>query len=341
MVARMPPATIAARMALRLLDHCRSRGVDGDALCRELGLSPAALGEPGARMPYQTIALLGERALALTGDQAFGLHLAQDVTRRDQIDAGLLLAMASPTVLVALEKVARYQRFWGDGDRAKLVRLPDGVAVRYALPGARGAYARHADECAMAEIALGVRALSGQDLAPRVVRFRHAAPRALDEHRQLFRCPLEFCAVHTEIELDASTCSTPMAHANATFMAIFQDEVERAIARLPASARASGEVRAALRAALASGGASLAATARLLGVSPRTLQRQLQAEHTSFAQVVDAVRQELARAYLDRGLSIPDVAALLGYADETAFHHAFRRWTGSTPRRHAPHARTD
>lgn len=331
----MASATIAARMVLRIVDHCRARGVDGESLCRELGLSPASLTEPGARVPYQTIALVGERALALTGDEAFGLHLAGDAGKREQIDAGLLLAMASPTVRVALEKVARYQRFWGDGDRTKLVRLRDGVAVRYALPGASGTYARHADECAMAEIAIGVRALSGHDLTPRVVRFRHGPPRALDEHRALFRCPVEFCAAHTEIELDESTCATPMAHANAMFSSIFEREVERAIARLPAAARASENVRSAVRAALGAGGATLAATARLLGVSPRTLQRQLRAEQTSFAGVLDAVRRELAGAYLDRGLSIPDVAALLGYADVTAFHHAFRRWTGSTPRRHA------
>jgi AraC-like DNA-binding protein len=337
----MPSSTIAARMVLRILDHCRSRGVDADALCRELALNPAALAEPGARIPYETIALVGERALALTGDEAFGLHLAGDVGRREQLDAGLLLAMASPTVLIALQNVARYQRFWGDGDRTKLVRLRDGVLIRYALPGARGAYARHADECAMAEIAIGVRALSGRDLAPRAVRFRHAPPRALDEHHQLFRCPVEFCAAHTEMELDESACSTPMAHANATFSSIFEQEVSRAIARLPAAARASENVRATVRAALASGGATLAATARLLRVSPRTLQRQLQAERTSFADVVDALRRELAGAYLDRGLSIPDVAALLGYSDETAFHHAYRRWTGSTPGRHAARGGTD
>jgi len=328
-------------MVLRILEHCRSRGVDGDALCRDAGVSAASLAEPGARIPYEIIAQIGERALALTGDEAFGLHLASDVSRRDQIDAGLLLAMASPTVLIALEKVARYQRFWGDGDRTKLVRLSDGVAVRYALPGARGSYARHADECAMAEIALGVRALSGRDLAPRVVRFRHARPSSVEEHRALFRCPIEFGAAHTEIELDESACSTPMTHANATFSSIFEHEVARAIARLPAAARVSENVRATVRAALTSGGATLAATARMLRLSPRTLQRQLRAEQTSFADVLDAVRRELAGAYLDRGLSIPDVAALLGYADVTAFHHAFRRWTGSTPRRHVTRGRTN
>jgi AraC-like DNA-binding protein len=86
-----------------------------------------------------------------------------------------------------------------------------------------------------------------------------------------------------------------------------------------------------VRAALASGGCTLAGTARGLGVSTRTMQRRLAAEGTSFAAVVDALRRELACTYLDRRVPIPEIAALLGYADGTAFHHAFRRWTGSTP----------
>jgi AraC-like DNA-binding protein len=66
----------------------------------------------------------------------------------------------------------------------------------------------------------------------------------------------------------------------------------------------------------------------------RTLQRRLREEGTSFAAIVDALRREMALAYLDRRVSIPEVAQLLGYADTTAFHHAFRRWTGSSPARH-------
>jgi AraC-like DNA-binding protein len=57
----------------------------------------------------------------------------------------------------------------------------------------------------------------------------------------------------------------------------------------------------------------------------------LRDEGTSFAEVVDALRREMAVAYLDRGIPIAEVASLLGYADTTAFHHAFRRWTGSSP----------
>jgi AraC-like DNA-binding protein len=68
------------------------------------------------------------------------------------------------------------------------------------------------------------------------------------------------------------------------------------------------------------------------------MQRRLEAEGTSFAAVVDALRRELACAYLDRRVPIPEIAALLGYADGTAFHHAFRRWTGSTPLAYASRA---
>jgi AraC-like DNA-binding protein len=65
------------------------------------------------------------------------------------------------------------------------------------------------------------------------------------------------------------------------------------------------------------------------------LQRRLQQEGTTFAEVIDTLRHELARGYLEQGVGLPDVAELLGYADVTAFHHAFRRWTGESPSRYA------
>jgi AraC-like DNA-binding protein len=124
-----------------------------------------------------------------------------------------------------------------------------------------------------------------------------------------------------------------MRHANDAFCAIFEQQVERALQRLPPRTSAFEGVRATARAALASGDCTVAGTARALGVSTRTLQRRLYAEGAAFGDIVDALRRELASAYLDRGIPIPEVASLLGYADRTAFHRAFRRWTGSSPAR--------
>jgi AraC-like DNA-binding protein len=87
----------------------------------------------------------------------------------------------------------------------------------------------------------------------------------------------------------------------------------------------------AARAALAGGECTLAGTARVLGVSVRTLQRRLRSDGTSFAELVEALRREMAFEYLDKQLPLQEIAWLLGYSEPSAFHHAFKRWTGLTP----------
>ncbi|WP_411041794.1 helix-turn-helix domain-containing protein [Streptomyces collinus] len=67
-------------------------------------------------------------------------------------------------------------------------------------------------------------------------------------------------------------------------------------------------------------------------LSPRTLQRQLQAEDTSYQAVLSETREKLARRHLaDRSLPTSQVACLLAYDDTNSFYRAFRRWTGLTP----------
>ena len=316
---------------MRLLEFAAARGHDPEAACRSAGLSFAAMRDPAFRVAYGSAERLSMHILELSRDPNFGLHLAQSVQDPRTFDAGLLMMMASPSLRVALERMERYQRYWGDGSRARLLVRASGVCIRYALPGASGEYQRHADECALAEVVLGARALTGRALQPNAVRFRHAAPPNIREHAALFGTQLEFAAAHTELELDNADVDAPMPHANETYRAIFQEQVERALSRLPNQSGLAQNVRDAVQAALAAGDCTLASTARTLGVSTRTLQRRLQAEGTSFAEVIDALRSELAREYLSRELPVQEIAWLLGYAEPSAFHHAFKRWTGMTP----------
>ena len=94
------------------------------------------------------------------------------------------------------------------------------------------------------------------------------------------------------------------------------------------------EVRAAIERELATGAPSLPTVARDLGTSERTLQRRLADERLSFRELVESVREQLARSYLaELRLPIADVAFRLGYAETSAFLRAFKRWTGTTPTR--------
>jgi AraC-like DNA-binding protein len=327
----VPTGTLSARVLVRVADFAAARGHDAETLCQSAGLTLATLRDPSARIPYPIAEKLGMRAAELTRDPNLGLHLAQDVRDTNFYDPGVLLMMSSPTLGASLERMERYQRYWGDGERCKLLAHADGLCVRYELAWATGDYRRHSEECAMAEIAIGARVLTGRDVAPRVVRFRHRAPDDTGEHRALFQCALEFGAAHTELELDRSTLELPLPQANETYRAIFEQQVERALARLSPEASVSASVRNLARAALTSGGCTLPEIARALGSSVRTLQRRLHADGTSFAEVIDALRREMAEEYLDKQVPVQEIAWLLGYGDASAFHHAFKRWTGTTP----------
>ena len=73
--------------------------------------------------------------------------------------------------------------------------------------------------------------------------------------------------------------------------------------------------------------------ARRLGTSQRTLARRLSSEGVTFSGVLESLRSDLADRYLaDRDLSISEIAWLLGYHEVSAFTHAFKRWSGHTPR---------
>lgn len=251
--ATAPPVATAPPASLRFRLFCGRERALRRLRAMRAGLTPAALAEPDARVQYATAVRLGEAALEVTGDENFGLHLATDVRDVGSYDAATLLLMASPTVRVALSRMVAHQRYWGDGDRATLQRARGGLRIQYLLQGAEGAYARHADECAMAEMTIGVQVMTGRPLRPRLIRFRHGAPRLLDEHSATFGCPIEFDAARTEVVFDDAALDTPMQHANDAFFAIFEQQVQRALARLPAPTRTSEPVRAVVRGALAGG----------------------------------------------------------------------------------------
>lgn len=109
-------------------------------------------------------------------------------------------------------------------------------------------------------------------------------------------------------------------------------ELRRRLSDLHAAASTEDRVRAALHEILPAGDSAMTAVAREFATSPRTLQRQLQSEGTSYQRVLTRTREELARHYLaDRTLSTAEIAYLLAYDDTNSFYRAFRRWTGTTP----------
>jgi len=113
---------------------------------------------------------------------------------------------------------------------------------------------------------------------------------------------------------------------------VLERHASEMLSRLPAIGGTGLEVRRALATRIAGGDTRIGAVARSLAMSTRSLQRQLEAEGSSYQALVDESKRDAAERYLsDSVLPIGEVAYLLGYSEPAAFHRAFKRWTRMTP----------
>lgn len=160
------------------------------------------------------------------------------------------------------------------------------------------------------------------------------APDYRARYRDVFGAEPVFDAAAAEISVHADLLSARPLQANPMAARLAEDHCRRLVSGM---SRAGSTVRAVRRALLERPGEfpSQARIARRMNLSERSLRRRLAEESTSYRQILDQVRETLARAYLsDTNLRVEDIAERLGYSDAANFSHAFRRWTGTAPGRY-------
>ena len=160
----------------------------------------------------------------------------------------------------------------------------------------------------------------------------HSEPAYRSEYERIFRVPVTFDSNWNALNLDEHAMIRRIGLQPAYAGHILAARADELLRELDASRTIRGEVETALRPLLANRNASIAVVAGQLGISRQTLYRRLKEEGTTFEEVRDKLRLQLARDYLADGkLSVSEVGYRLGFADAPTFSKAFKRWTGSNP----------
>jgi AraC-like DNA-binding protein len=314
-----------------LLDRSRVAGVDPDAVLRDAGVSRETLGDVNGWVPVDAMArawtLVSERA----ADVDFGLHAAESLPLGVY---GVLefATLSSPNIQGALERVARYYRLMGAMSEIALEVGRDAarVVLRPVVP-IEPARLRHYHEYTITFLVSRGRMLGGDAVTPSEVRFMHPAPASTAEHARILRAPVRFGHPANELVVPRAVLDIPLPSANAAASDALGRAGETMLAASPHDMVALA--RAATRTALGAGDASLESVARSMRVGARTLQRRLGERGTSYARVLDEIRRETAQRWIEQGaMSFGEIAFGLGFSEPSAFHRAFKRWTGSTPR---------
>jgi AraC-like DNA-binding protein len=167
------------------------------------------------------------------------------------------------------------------------------------------------------------------------LRVELARPRgARRVHEGFFGCAVRFGAARDTLVLRASDLARPFATHNPELLEMLQPSLLKAVAGQQPNGAVREQVKWTLKRLLADSRADIQAVARELGVSSRTLQRQIAEEGATFRQLRVEARQELARTYLrQESIEISRLAHLVGYEDPNSFYRAFRSWEGTTPGR--------
>jgi len=324
----MKTATVLTVSSRALVDACDALGLDTDALLAAAALTRAEVADPDGRIPVDKMTALWREAHARAGDPDLALHAAEALPfgAYAVID---FLARTSTTVGAAFERISRYFPLINNAVELRIEHA--GEHVHYAMIGRRELPRAYA-EYALAAVVLRTRIATGIELAIVRTDFAYQAPASTREHERLFACPVAFGAARTALVIARAVWDTPVARGDSGLAAVLERHADMLMAQLPSVSAELARVRTTIRAELEHGEPSLDVVARKLGTSRRSLQRKLAAENLTYAEVVDDVRASLARAYLVRPeLSIAEVAYLLGFAEQSSFTRAFRRWTGVAP----------
>jgi AraC-like DNA-binding protein len=321
---------LAVRAIRPLVSGLRECGHDVDPILAAVGIDDAMLDDPDSRVPTSVAMALLARSVEQTGDSNLGLHLAEHA-QLGSFDVHFFAMASSPTLGAAYERLCRYQRLIHETSRIDLEIGDQRAVLRHQLAGGAAAPRQTAEFLLAAWVRAG-RVITGVDWAPDEVHFVHQAPPDTTDHARFFRAHVHFAMGQNALVLSRSLLEMACTRADPALVAVLDRYAADRLEQMPQSNSTADRVRTILVDELRGGEPTATRLAARLKMSVRSLNRLLAAENTSYQELLDSLRRELAERHLaDQQMSISEVGFLLGFSELSSFHRAFKRWTGRTP----------
>ena len=334
--------TIAASFAGALLDLVVSKGGDRDELLRRSGIAGADLLDRNERIPlgkWLALMRLGKEA---SGDPALALHFGRAFDMAELSVIGLL-GPAAATKADGFRMLGRFWRLVADLE----AESEDRFELRESEQGTWLVDTRldpnetpEISEAGFAQIATMAQRMMPGERHFLAAHFTHEAPAHRAEYEAVLGIPVTFSSDRNALLMPKGWAKQPIALQPPHASEIFSAHAESLLGRLEERDTLLKRVEAILEEMLPQGPPRAPRVARRLGIAPHSLYRGLKAEGASFAVALEKVRRRLALRYVRAGIPAKEAAWRLGYADPATFSRAFKRWTGSGPRRYrrsAPH----
>ena len=313
-----------------LLKYVSIQGIDLPKTYQQIELDRSALNDPKGRMPIDKFNVLWEEVTRQSHDPNFGLHFGETAPNFSSGQIVFSMMLSCPNLKEALEVFCRYHALLGNTTVPRWNNDKHQIMFTDEYPSFIG---RHYTEAVLAMLSVTLDRLTENRVKPENIFFIHRQPADITEHQRIFgKTPL-FEQIHNGLALDSQAPNMPILLANPTLMSTLEQLAHRLLEGdrlLDSWSQRCSEIISKLL--LRSKKISLATVAHELSISPRHLQTKLQAEGISYQVLLDNTRKNIALNCLKQGnMTMCEIALLLGLSEQSAFNHAFKRWTGMTP----------
>ena len=309
----------------------RGLGIDPVSMLRHVGLDPSCLLTSDLRIPEVSLANLLEASSQSGESRSLGLLMGES-WRLSDFGVLSLLLQHQPTLRQALLEFKNYRHLMSDSVAVDVTEHQHVTIVQCALVTGRPQPGRQPIELAIAVLLSLCRHQLGQNWMPRRVHFVHAAPASTLVHQRVFGPRLEFGSSFDGIVLGQDELDRQNAMSDPHMARYARDFVD-----LQPRGKAPKVSHAVLRAVhllMPRGQHTIEQVAQHLGVSTRTLQRQLAEEGANFQGLINGVRREQALRLIEGQIhSITEVAQRVGFAETSAFSRWFAQQFGVAPSR--------
>ncbi|MFH2067658.1 MAG: AraC family transcriptional regulator [Pseudomonadota bacterium] len=327
------PLTASVDLLNILLNYASQLEIDEQTIISGCGVDLSVYKFNEARIPIQPFHLVWTFILNRADDPDFGLHFGEYTQKLLSRHLIFAMMMNCENAEQAIRKNFQYHNLIMNMIRPVMKIEKTMACLTWEMNHPSLPFERHFSESILTLFVSMLRTLTEDQFRLKAVRFTHSCPESTSEHERIFQAPLEFGFKHNEIVFPRNYLNAPIFLANSKIFKGLEHLVQKTLHRVYALHSWSEKVAQILfKELLKEKSIDIDTVAGHLAMTTRNLQLKLKAENTSFRKLFDEVRKEIALSYLeDVNASICEIALLLDFSDQSAFHHAFKRWTGKTP----------
>lgn len=316
-----------------VLQVMKSLGVPAELCLEDTGITDERLKSPDAAITLDEEFQFYRNLLKYSRDPMLGLKLGE-IFRPETYGLIGYAILSAATLRESMTMITEFDTLTFTHFRVRMNESSDSAFIsfshQYSVP--EDLIQVYSDRDIQATIT-GSRYMQGMEMQPKLVYLMHSDLANLSEYQEQFGCPVILGHHQNELHFDKAMLDLPLPKRNSETSSYCREQCQLLLNQLSQQGSLVESVRK-MMVAVPGEFPSIEKVAEKLGMSVRSLRRHLDSEGSSYRQLLNEIRWQLARDYLQSSLPVEQIAELLGYSEPGNFSHAFKRWQGVSPKQY-------